>query len=440
MATKRPLPKGIFSAQVTDLLHNGHGFARVEGKAVFLEGGLPEETVQYQYTRCRNQHDEGIVVQVDSASPYRTTPPCAHFEMCGGCSIQHLQPQQQIIYKQAQLLKQLKSLSLAIPEQILTPLSSVSQGYRHKARLGVKYVAKKERVLVGFREKNSPYLTDIQSCIILADPVNHLIVPLSELIGSLSVRACLPQIEVAVAENKTLLNLRIMQAITEDDASKLAQFAKQYHLTIALQPKAADSTYPLLAEDDLNLHYTLPAYDLTMHFQPHHFTQINPHINRQMIAQALQLLDLKSHETVLDLFCGLGNFTLPLARFAKQVIGVEGDQSLTDWATHNATANHISNAQFHCADLTQDQSQAIWRQHQFDAILIDPPRSGALEIMPLLGQLAAKRIVYVSCHPATLARDIAVLIRDYGYRLVSAGVMDMFTHTTHVESMVLLSR
>ncbi|MBS7828114.1 23S rRNA (uracil(1939)-C(5))-methyltransferase RlmD [Wohlfahrtiimonas chitiniclastica] len=429
-----------FEVAITDITHDGRGVAHVEGKVVFVNGALPDEVVMAQYVKSRKDYDEAKTIEVLKASPDRVAPICDVFGTCGGCSLQHLDPEKQIYFKAKQLASNLKKqakLDFDVAEQ-MPPLRSPSEHYRYKARLGVKYVAKKEKVLVGFREKFAPFIVDMDSCPVLEDKVANLLPALSALIGDLTLLDKIPQIEVAIGSEQVALSFRVLETPTEEDEAKLKAFGIEHNILIYLQPKNEASTYLLSDVEDRDdlLNYQL-LDRLTMAFKPYHFTQVNPMINQQMVKQALDLLKLQKDETVLDLFCGLGNFTLPLALEAGKVIGVEGDQSLTEWAAKNAARNGLENVDFYCTDLTQNQDDADWMQLKYDAILVDPPRSGALEMMPYLGKLAPKRILYVSCHPATLARDLAELVQ-YGYEVTDAGVMDMFPHTAHVESMALL--
>ncbi|PWV63360.1 23S rRNA (uracil(1939)-C(5))-methyltransferase RlmD [Plasticicumulans acidivorans] len=433
-------PEGVFPARIDALAHDGRGIAHLDGKAVFIDGALPGEQVEFRYVATHSQFDEGRAERVLEASPERVEPRCAHFGVCGGCSLQHLAAERQIEFKHQQLVDNLARIGKVEPERWLEPLRGPHWGYRQKARLGVRYVPKKGKVLVGFREKHAPYLADLLSCAVLHPRVGELIEALSALIGALSIRARLPQIEVAVGDDGVALNFRVMDPPTADDLSLLEAFARQHEVRVLLQPKGVDSTYPLWPVDVQDLHYRLPAFDVELAFRTYHFTQVNAEINRQMIARAIELLELGSGDKVLDLFCGLGNFTLAMARQAGEVVGVEGEQSLVDWARLNAERNGLGRVQFHTADLTTDITSQPWRQAHYDKILLDPPRSGALEMMPHVAAMGAERIVYVSCHPATLARDAGVLVHEHGFRLIAAGVMDMFPHTAHVESIALFTR
>jgi 23S rRNA (uracil1939-C5)-methyltransferase len=342
----------------------------------------------------------------------------------------------QILAKQQTLLDNLERIGKVSPQRVLEPLTGPVWGYRNKARLGVKYVVKKGRVLVGFREKRSPYLADIRRCEVLHPSVGERLEDLAELIFGLEARARIAQIEVAIGDDITVLVFRNLDPLCAEDTAKLIDFARRTGLHIHLQSKGPDSVTPLWPET-FQLHYRLDEYDLDMHFLPTDFTQVNPAINPAMIRQALELLDAGSEHRVLDLFCGLGNFTLPIARRAGSVVGVEGEQGLVQRARENAARNSVDNVDYHVVDLSGDISSQPWMQQEYQRILLDPPRSGAQELIPGLGGLNAERIVYVSCHPGSLARDAGVLVDELGYSLEAAGVMDMFPHTAHVESMAL---
>ncbi len=438
--TKKRVPVVPYQTQILTLSHEGRGVASVQGKKKFLRGGLPDETVIATDTRKHNAYDEGEVLEVVTPSKDRVTPLCIHTQLCGGCALQHLDPQAQILFKQNMLMEQLTHMAGLQPAHILPPLLSAPYGYRHKARLGVKYVGAKQKVLVGFRESNGRYLADIQSCAVLHPSVGQKITALSEMIHTLEAHQTIPQIEVAVGDDATALIFRHLQPLSVDDTEKLAAFAQMHDLHIYLQPGGIDSIkklFPVAGEEVL--HYSLAKHNVTLQFHPANFTQINTEINQQMVDRAVELLAPQSDERILDLFCGLGNFTLPLARYCKEIIGVEGEQKLVDRAISNAVLNNINNAHFYAADLSGDFSAADFMQGGFDKILIDPPRTGALEAVKILPLLKPRLILYVSCNPATLARDAKELV-ERGYTLTHAGVMDMFPHTSHVESMALFEK
>jgi len=425
-------------AHIESLSHDGRGVAHVNGKALFIEGALPGEQVLFTYIKQRKRYDEAKVEKIIKPSPDRVEPRCAHFNICGGCSLQHLSPTAQIAAKQQVLLDSLKHIGGVEPKTVLAPLTGPSWGYRRRARLGVKFVIKKDKLLIGFREKRSSLLADIGRCEVLHPPVGGLLPALRELIAGLEAYNCIPQIEVAAGDEATALVFRNLAELGNTDLVKLQDFGKQQNMQIYLQPAGPESV-TLIWPETAALSYRLPEFNLELFFSPADFVQINADVNRAMISRVIELLQPGAHERVLDLFCGLGNFTLPLARRAAQVTGVEGEAKLIQRAQDNAQHNGIRNAEFHAADLSQDLSGQPWAKQRFDKILLDPPRTGALEIVRQLPVFGASRIVYVSCNPATLARDAQELVQQ-GYRLLSAGVMDMFPHTTHVESIALFEK
>lgn len=425
--------------EITALSHDGRGIGRDEGRAIFVHGALPGEKVRIERLKKRKGVLQADLLEVLEAAPERVEPKCAHFGVCGGCALQHLDPQSQLAAKQQTLLDNFQRLGQVTPERVLPPLEGPLWNYRRRARLGVKWVRKKGRVLVGFRERQAPFVADVRRCEVLAEPVGSLIEPLGELIGGLSILDRLPQIEVAVADNQVALVLRVLSEPTADDRDRLRAFAAENGVSFYLQPGNLDTVAPLDPATP-EPEYALPEFDLNLAFRPVDFIQINAEINRRMLEQALHLLELNGDESVLDLFCGLGNFTLPLARRAGRVTGVEGDTALVARADGNARRNGLDNADFHLANLFEDNADLPWARGQYDAVLLDPPRAGAREVLPIVDRSGASRVVYVSCHPATLARDAGHLVRDHGFRLEAAGVLDMFPHTAHVESMALFTR
>ena len=435
---KKRLPEPVSRVAIESPGHDGRGVTHLDGKAVFIDGALPGEVVSFEYLTSRRKFDEGRITGVIEASPDRVEPKCPHFGLCGGCSLQHMESGAQIKAKQQVLLDNLKHIGKVVPEEVLPPLTGPVWGYRTKGRLGVKDVIKKGRVLVGFREKRSPYVADLSRCEVLHPSVGEKFRELSELIEQLEVRARIPQIEVAVSGTTTALVFRHLDPLSETDIEKLQQFAVDYQFQVYLQPGGPDSVQPLRQEKH-TLSYRLPAQDIEIQFRPTDFTQINTAINEQMIAQVLDMLALDKADNVLDLFCGLGNFTLPMARQAGAVFGVEGEVGLVNRARENALLNGIENATFHTSNLVDDHTETAWAGGGYNKVLLDPPRSGAAEVMDVLGNIGTQRIVYVSCHPGSLARDAGTLVNDKGYRLLSAGVMDMFPHTAHVESIALFA-
>ena len=426
-------------ATVHDLTHDGRGVARVEGKVVFIEGALPGERVRYERTRRKPDFDEGRVVEVLEPSPERVEPGCAHFGVCGGCVLQHLAPEAQIRIKEKLLLDNLERIGGVRPQRMLTPLTGPVWGYRGRARLGVKYVRKKGRVLVGFRERNKRYVADLERCPVLAPPVDGLLRPLGELIGTLGLRERIPQVEVAAGDERVALVLRVLDPPSDRDRAAMLAFERLHGVDIWLQPKGPETAAPLREDVPLPA-YQLPAFGLRLEFLPTQFTQINMALNRAMVQQAVELLELMGNERVLDLFCGLGNFTLPIATRAAAVVGVEGEAGLVARAESNARSNAIGNVRFMVADLGASNGGAAWGEGRFDRVLLDPPRTGAREVLAAVAATGARRIVYVSCNPATLARDAGELVHRHGCRLLAAGVLDMFPHTAHVESMAVFER
>lgn len=438
---RRPrLPEGSFEAHIDSMSHDGRGVARVEEKATFIQGALPGEDVRFRYTMRKRSHDEGLVTDVLSASEQRVSPLCSHYDICGGCSLQHMDAEKQILAKQGVLLDNLKHIGKVEPQSVLPPLrNDTPWGYRRKARLGVKWVPKKGKVLVGFRERGSSFVADLHECHVLHPRVGKLLPQLSEMIGQLSIRDRVPQIEMAMDDDRCVLIFRVLEALNADDRQLLRQFGDRHNIVPYLQPGGPDTVEPLDA-GGVDLHYELPAEDLELGFLPGDFTQVNTDINRKMVARALQMLALDEQDRVLDLFCGVGNFTLPLARHAGMVFGVEGDSGLVERAKANAWRNRLDNVEFFTANLYEELAPAAWLERQYNKALLDPPRSGAQQILHLLPKMGVETILYISCYPGTLARDAGELVREHGYRLVSAGVMDMFPHTAHVESIALFQR
>jgi 23S rRNA (uracil1939-C5)-methyltransferase len=440
-ARRKPLPTEEFTADILDLAQDGRGVARTDGKAdgkvIFIHGALPGERVRYRLTRRTRDVDEGEVTAVEQASPDRVIPRCPHFGLCGGCSLQHLAPSAQLIFKQKQLLDALVRIGKVEPAQIAAPLSGPSWGYRRRARLSVKHVPKKGGVLVGFRERESSYVATLDTCAVLDPRVGQKLKSLAEFIGTLSLYDQIPQIEVAAVERVALV-LRVMRAPSAEDFDKLRAFAEQEQFELYLQTGGYDSVAPLTPGTP-PLSYSPDGSNLVMEFGPTDFIQINAAVNEGMVKQALNWLAPKSGDSVLELFCGLGNFTLPLARSGAQVTAVEGDAGLVERGRANAARNGLS-IRYLKSNLFEPEAQANWLTQSYDLALLDPPRAGAREVLPFVAKARPRRIVYVSCHPGTLARDAGILVHEYGYRLSRAGVMDMFPHTSHVESMALFER
>ena len=429
----------VVEATITDLSHDGRGVTHLNGKAVFVTGALAGERVRLRYTGKHRHYDEAAVEEVLSASADRVAPRCAHFGVCGGCALQHLDAAAQIAAKQRVLLENFERIGKVEPAQVLPALTAAPWGYRRKARLSVKYVEKKGRVLVGFRETNGRYVADIARCEVLHPAVGTRIAAIAQLLESMQAKREIPQIEVAAGDDLVALIFRHLQPLAAPDLEALGAFGKAHQLGIYLQPGGIDSVAPLWPPD-AHLSFRVPAYDVELEFRPLDFVQVNAGMNLRMIDHALALLDPAPTDRVLDLFCGLGNFTLPLARRAAHVNGVEGEAGLVRRAQENATRNKVENAAFYSADLAADQRAAPWAREDYDLLLLDPPRSGAAEVLAYLPKRGTRRVVYVSCHPASLARDAATLVNQHGFVLRSAGVMDMFPHTAHVESIALFER
>jgi len=429
----------VFETEITDLSHDGRGVAHVAGKTVFVSGALAGERVRARYAGKHRHYDEAIVEEVLSASGDRVAPRCAHFGVCGGCALQHLDPAAQIAAKQRVLLENFERIGKVQPDSVLPPLTDTPWGYRRKGRLSVKFVEKKGRVLVGFRESNGRYVADIAHCDVLHPAVGGRIAALATLLESLDAKREIPQIEIAAGDDLVALIFRHLKPLSEQDTQALRAFGQANELAIYLQPGGIDSVAPLWPAD-ARLSFRLPNYDVELEFRPLDFIQVNAGMNRRMIDHALALLAPTPTDRVLDLFCGLGNFTLPLARRAAHVTGVEGDAGLVRRAQENAARNKVENADFYSADLATDQRAAPWAKADYELLLLDPPRSGAAEILEYLPRKGVQRVVYVSCHPGSLARDAATLVHRHGFALRSAGVMDMFPHTAHVESIALFER
>ena len=429
------------TVEVHSLSHDGRGIGTVNQKTTFISGALPGETVSYKMTQKRSHYNEAETLTILHASTERTIPPCPHFGVCGGCSLQHMSIDTQIALKQQTLLEQLKHFGHVSPETLLAPLHAGSTGYRRKARLGVKYVIKKEKMLVGFREKSSRYLADLDGCAVLHPKVGEQFHVLQQLVRSLEHYQQIPQIEVAIGDEDAALVFRHLKPLSETDRKKLWEFGKDYQFHIYLQPNPPAPVEKLWPDDShARLTYRLPHEGLEFLFHPLDFIQINLEMNRLMVQQAMDLLDLQPNETVLDLFCGIGNFTLPMARRARHVTGIEGSIDMVARAYDNAVHNHLPNADFYAANLEEPPAQAPWIHSSYDKILLDPPRAGAKAILPHFKQFAAKRIVYVSCNPATLARDAGELVHNHGYTLKQAGMMNMFPHTSHIEAMAVFDK
>ncbi len=434
---KKQLPETTTQVTIESLAHDGRGVAHVDGKVVFIDEALPGEEVEFLYTEIRKDYAEGKVVKLLSRAADRTEPLCAHYGVCGGCSFQHVESSAQIRIKQELLNEQFKRIGKVEVPELWAPLTGPHWGYRRKARMGVKYVAKKERVLVGFRERRHPYLAEINSCVVMHPIVGTKLLALGEMISELSIRDKIPQIEVAIGDDQCVLSIRVLEPETAADQERMRAFGKEHNMSLCIQSKGPDTIIPLGGEPEVIPTYALPDQDIEFKFRPAMFTQVNYEINKQMINRVLDTMALTENDTVLDLFCGLGNFTLPMAKFAGSVVGIEGDQPLVNHAKENALHNNIHNVEFYAADLSKDISDQPWANRHYNKIMLDPSRAGASDVLKYFKQWQPEQIVYVSCNPSTLARDAGILVNELGYKLVKAGVMDMFPQTGHVESMAL---
>ena len=431
------MPTGI----IESLDHEARGVTRLDGKTVFVEGALPGECVEYASYRRKPSYELARTLHVLASSSQRVTPRCPHFGVCGGCSMQHLDPQAQVAAKQRLLEDNLWHLGRIKADQLYAPIYGQPWGYRYRARLSVRLVLKKGGVLVGFHEKKSSYVADMKQCEILPPRLSAMLLPLRELIGELSIRDRLPQIEVAVGERMTALVLRILEALDPADESLLRDFADRHAVVFYLQPQGPATAYRFYPLDGPQLSYQLPDFAVEHAFSPTEFTQVNHAINRVLVRRALALLAPQAGERVADMFCGLGNFTLPIARSGARVLGVEGSAELVRRATENAAANGLDRlAEYRLANLFETTPDSLAALGRFDRMLIDPPREGALELIKSLDADGPRRIVYISCSPATLARDAGILVAQKHYRLRGAGVVNMFPQTSHVESIALFER
>lgn len=429
------------NAVIEGITHEGKGIASVSGKKVFIAGALPGEEVRFQRRKFRRNYDEAELLEVLRAAPDRVEPRCAAYSVCGGCSLQHVGSEKQRDIKLRALKDSFERIGRVGPERWLEPVTAEPWGYRRRARLAVKDVPAKGRALVGFRERYAPYIADMTRCEVLAEPVGGMLGELSALVGSLGIRGRLPQIEVAVADNAVALVFRVLDEPGEDDREILSAFAAKHQLRVYLQPAGLDSVRLHYPQGDCPpLHYRLEDFGLVIEFEPFDFVQINSVINRKMVSLALELLDIQQTDHVLDLFCGLGNFSLPMATRANTVLGIEGEESLVGRARANAARNSLSNAEFLTADLSRVDGSESWMRRHWDRVLLDPARAGAIEVVRHMGVMGPDRIVYVSCHPGTLARDAAELVHNQGYRMTTAGILDMFPHTAHVESIAVFEK
>jgi 23S rRNA (uracil1939-C5)-methyltransferase len=430
----------------------GQGVAHnSEGKVVFIEGALPGEQVQVSVFRRKNNWEQASISALRRESSQRVTPGCRYFGTCGGCKMQHFQAGAQLATKQRALEDGLWHLAKVKPDQVLRPIEGPAWGYRYRARLSVRYVAKKGKVLVGFHERKSSYVADMGSCDVLPAHLSALLTPLAELIGTLDQRERIPQIEVAVGDDTTALVLRHLEMLSSADQQRLRDFAACHRVQWWLQPHGPSTVHTLDASV-ASLSYSLPEFGITMRFKPTDFTQVNHQINRVLVARAMRLLDPQPDERVIDWFCGLGNFTLPIATRAREVLGIEGSEPLVERSRENAAFNGLSaTTRFAASNLFEIDAPALAALGHADKWLVDPPREGAFALAKALADVAEnpaaapgyrlpRRIVYVSCNPATLARDAGLLVHQAGYVLSAAGAVNMFPHTAHVESIAVFDR
>lgn len=443
--TRSPrIDKTPFEAIITDLTHDGRGVARRDGKAVFVSGALPGERVMAEQTAKNRHFDEARTLDVLEASPDRVAPRCPHFGTCGGCVLQHMDETRQIEAKQRVLMENLERIGHVSPKSVLPPLTGASWGYRRKGRFSVRRVNKKDRTLVGFREQDPRFVADLSECHTVIPEIGGKVAQLAALVESLDAREHIPQIEFIAGDagedfSGVALVFRHLQPLSDGDRARLAAFGQASAFAIFLQPGGVESVHALWP-DAPQLAFALAPWDVSLAFRPLDFIQVNAALNEKMIARTFELLDPQPQDRVLDLFCGLGNFTLPLARKAGTVVGVEGDAGLVARARENAARNGVANVEFHAADLAKDLAGEPWMKAGFDKLLLDPPRAGAAEVLAQLPLKGIRRIVYVSCHPGSLARDAGFLVRERGYTLVAAGAMDMFPQTAHVESIALFEK
>jgi 23S rRNA (uracil1939-C5)-methyltransferase len=426
----------VETAEIESMDQEGRGVTRIGGKTVFVDGALPGELVSLRRTRRQRRHDEAVVVEVQRASPERVSPRCPHYGVCGGCSLQHLDHGAQLEAKRRVFAETLARIGGVAPGEWLPPLTGPAFGYRRRARLGCRFVDKKARVLVGFRERGSPLLADLASCEVLAAPVGMLIAALAELVGTLEVHRRVAQIEVAVGDNVTALVLRVLDDPPHADLDRLREFESRHGVALYLQRGGLDTVLPL-SPPAVPLRYGLAGLPAGIEFAPTDFVQVNGELNRLMVARALDLPEPRPADRALDLYCGLGNFSLPLAQRTAAVVGVEGDAALVARARANAARNGIGNAAFHAANLAAESQAGDWARGRYDLVLLDPPRAGAREILPVAAASRPRRMVYVSCHSGSFARDAGILAGELGYRLAAAGIMDMFPQTSHVETIAL---
>jgi len=429
------------TGRIRDMTVDGRGIAEAAGKSIFVDGALSGELVRFQRHRSHRNYDEAMLLEVIEESSQRVSAPCNYFGQCGGCSLQHLSYPDQLALKQESLLQALQRIGNVTPETVLEPLAGSPYAYRRRARLGARVVEKKGRLLLGFREKRNSCITDMKSCATLVPELGRLIPLLTDLLNSLRIRNRVPQVEMSKGDNAISLVVRVLDEPGVDDRKSLQQFAELEQVQIWLQPGGPASIEALSpGSQPEDLWYALPDFDLRLAFGPLDFIQVNQDMNQRMIAQCMQLIHPQPQERVLDLFSGIGNFSLALARHAGEVTGVEIDTAMVRKAELNAQRNKLSNVTFQALDLASPNTLQDRAGRAYDLVLIDPPRAGAQEVLPQIAATGAARILYVSCHPGTLARDAGILCSTYDYHLRAAGAMDMFPQTSHVEAMALFEK
>jgi len=452
----KPVPQELVIATIEKLSHDGRGIARVEGKTTFVDGGLAGESVEFRYVKCHGRYDEAVVVRVLESSHERVTAPCQHASVCGGCSLQHLSTEAQVSLKQSVLIEQLTHFGDLKPEHVVEPITGPSEGYRRKARFAIKHDSN-DTCIIGYRAKNSARVVPITHCIVLPESLKNLIPELQVLVSGLQKSTAISHIDLTLGDSVTVLTFRHVKPLTNNDLQSLLTFCQQHLFHLYLQPDNAASIHRVWPDNDnepLSYSFKRSAFQtsveavaeskkegglIDIQFSPNDFIQVNGENNRKLVAQAIDFLDLNENDRVLDLFCGIGNFTLPMATLVSKVVGVEGSDHMVVRAKQNASSNRLSNIDFHSADLTQSLDNQTWSYDGFTKILIDPPRAGAFDIIKNISHFSPEKIVYVSCNPATLARDAGELIQQ-GYKMMSVGVVDMFPHTQHVESIALFER
>ncbi len=433
----KPIPSGEFEARIDDLSDDGFGVARIDGKVCFINDALPGETVKFRYTHISKQLDQAQTTEVLEVSPDRAEPPCSHFGTCGGCTLQHMHPDAQLRHKEQQLVQTLKRVGQVEAQNIAPAIAGPHLGYRRRARLGVRYVAGLGRALVSFRERASSMLATIDRCEVLDPRVGNRLDVIGRMIASLSIRRVIPQIEMACAETVALV-FRVLEAPSDADLKILHDFAEQEDFSIYLQ-SGGPETIRCIADQAPILDYSPDGGAARLQFQPNDFIQINEEVSQKAVRQALDWLQIRAGESVLELFSGLGNFSIPLIQAGADLTAVEGERSLVERARQNAVRLGLE-ARFHVSNLFEPTAGVSWLDRKYEAVLLDPPRAGAEAILETIANCEPTRVLYVSCHPATLARDAGILVNQFGYKLTRIGVMDMFSHTAHVESMALFER